>query len=185
MPSGDICYSTGAMDNSSGYKAICFDTDEFSLLRNGTNVISVEIHQNPSDSSDLIFDLKLFNQDPLIDFCSEWFYYDHGQQPIDQTIATEIDHRNAKMPGEFVLFQNYPNPFNSLTAISYQLAGSSQVMVIVYNLVGEQVCKLVDEKQDAGVHQLSFDAGGLASGIYFYQLRVGDFMRTRKMIVLR
>jgi len=185
MPSGDIYYSTWATDNSSGYKAICLDADELCLLKDGTNVIAVEMHQNPSDSSDLIFDLRLINPDPVIDFGSEWFYFDHGDQPKDQTIATEIDHLNSKMPGEFALFQNYPNPFNALTAIRYQLAASSQVKVIVYNLAGEKICNLVDEKQDAGYYQVQFIASDFASGIYFYQVKTGDFFTTKKMLIIK
>ncbi|MBN2009757.1 T9SS type A sorting domain-containing protein [candidate division KSB1 bacterium] len=185
MPSRDIYYSTPASDNSCGYKAVSFDVDDRRFLKTGNNIIAVEMHQNPSDSTDLIFDLRLIDPDPLIDFGGEWYYYDQKQQPEDQTIATEIDRPNTMMPGEFELFQNYPNPFNSLTAISYQLSASSQVKVIVYNLAGEKICELVDERQDVGIHRLLFNADRLASGIYFYQIRVGDFVSTKKMIVLR
>ncbi|MCI0494647.1 T9SS type A sorting domain-containing protein, partial [candidate division KSB1 bacterium] len=185
MPSSDIYYPTWASDNSSGYRAVSFDADDLGFLKAGNNIIAVEMHQNPSDSSDLIFDLRLINPDPVIEFSAEWYYNDSGQQPEDQTIGASIDKPHGKLPHEFKLNQNYPNPFNSLTAISYQLSGSSFVEVAVYNLSGEKVNRLVNEKQDVGYHLIQFDASGLASGIYFYQIKAGDYIQARKMIVLR
>ncbi len=87
---------------------------------------------------------------------------------------------------EFALNQNYPNPFNPSTAISYQLSTVSTVRLVVYNALGQKVRTLVSGKQDAGEHRVTFNADGLASGIYVYKLTTDNgFVQTRKMILVR
>lgn len=89
------------------------------------------------------------------------------------------------VPTDFQLAQNYPNPFNPSTVIEYALPRETAVRLEVFNLIGERVALLVDGKQRAGYHATTFDAGGLASGLYFYRLRAGDFVQTRKLVLLR
>ena len=89
------------------------------------------------------------------------------------------------VPAGFVLEQNYPNPFNPATAITYRLPVASNVTLIVYDLLGRPVATLVNERQNAGSHSVKFDAGGLPSGVYFYRLQTGSFVRTKKMILLQ
>ena len=92
---------------------------------------------------------------------------------------------SREVPAGFVLEQNYPNPFNPTTTISYQLQAVSKVTLIVYDLLGRPVATLVNERQAAGRHSVKFDAGGLPSGVYFYRLQAGSFVRTMKMILLQ
>lgn len=88
-------------------------------------------------------------------------------------------------PELFKLYQNFPNPFNPRTKISWQsLIGSWQTLK-VYDVLGKQVATLVDEYRDAGSFEAEFNAVNLASGIYYYQLKAGDFIETRKMILLK
>jgi len=89
------------------------------------------------------------------------------------------------VPTGFVLEQNYPNPFNPSTIITYQLPRSSEVRLCVLDILGREVSTLVNERKDAGVHAVRFDAQGLASGVYFYQIRVGEFVQTRTLLLLR
>jgi hypothetical protein len=94
------------------------------------------------------------------------------------------------MPEAFRLSQNYPNPFNPQTRIVYQLPRVEQVRLVVYNVRGQAVCRLVDEEQGAGEHEVVWngvDEAGrpVASGIYFYQLVAGPFAETRKMLLLK
>jgi hypothetical protein len=89
------------------------------------------------------------------------------------------------MPKSFSLSQNYPNPFNPSTLIIYQLPKNCFVSLRVYDLLGKEIARLVDETQDAGVHASSFDASHLSTGLYFYTLRAGQFTETKKMMVLR
>lgn len=89
----------------------------------------------------------------------------------------------------FSLQQNYPNPFNPTTVIRYQLGASGnaavQVELNIYNILGQKVAQLVNEKQKAGNYQVNFDAGGLTSGVYFYILKAGNRRLVRKMTLLR
>jgi hypothetical protein len=79
----------------------------------------------------------------------------------------------CELPEYFVLEQNYPNPFNPTTAIRYQLPAAGEVTLAVYDLLGCEVSVLVNERRDAGVHEVNFDASGLASGVYLYRLQAG------------
>jgi len=93
--------------------------------------------------------------------------------------------RVAALPKQFKLSQNYPNPFNPTTTINYELPKSSKVVIRLFNLLGEEVMTLVNEDQPAGYYSLSIDANRLASGIYFYNMQAGDFVKTRKMMLLK
>jgi hypothetical protein len=84
-----------------------------------------------------------------------------------------------------VLYQNYPNPFNPNTVISYQLPVTGNVTLKVYDILGNEVATLVNEEKQPGVYEVEFDSEGLSSGIYFYQLRTGNFTQVKKMILLR
>jgi len=91
----------------------------------------------------------------------------------------------AYAPKIFLLSQNYPNPFNSITNIQYQLSAASEVLLTIYNIRGQEVLRLVESDQPAGYHQITWNAANVASGMYFYRLWAGNFVQTRKMILLR
>jgi len=88
-------------------------------------------------------------------------------------------------PLEFSLFQNYPNPFNPTTTIEYSLKEAGNVKLVVYDLIGRQVKTVVNSRKSAGQHRVSFSAGALSSGIYFYRLEAGNYTETKKMLVLK
>ena len=89
------------------------------------------------------------------------------------------------IPVAFSLEQNYPNPFNPSTVIGYQLPVNSEVSIEVYNLLGRRVATLVNERKPAGHHNVTFDASGLSSGVYVYRIRAGEFVKTRKMMLVK
>jgi hypothetical protein len=89
------------------------------------------------------------------------------------------------LPETFVLHQNYPNPFNPVTTIEYELPCRSDVTLSIHNVLGRKVAVLVCENKAAGVHEIQWDAGGFASGIYFYRLEAGDVVETRKMTLVK
>lgn len=101
--------------------------------------------------------------------------------------GTEIDaiHEPGRIPKEFALYQNYPNPFNPTTVISYSLPQNSFVTISVYDALGREVTTLVNTRQSAGHHSISFDASNLPSGVYFYRLQAGAYMQTEKLVFLK
>ena len=88
---------------------------------------------------------------------------------------------------KFELYQNYPNPFNPSTKISWQSPVSSWQTLKVYDVLGNEVATLVDEYKPAGMYNVQFTMYNeqLSSGLYFYQLRVGNFIESKKMILLK
>ena len=102
---------------------------------------------------------------------------------IREEFVTAIE--SPKNPREFLLKQNYPNPFNPVTKIEYTLSANSKVSLIIYNLLGQEVAQLINGPQSAGTHIVFWDASKVSSGIYFYRLQAGDFVRTKKMVLLK
>lgn len=101
-------------------------------------------------------------------------------------IPSAVFMNGKEMPKNFTLEQNYPNPFNPGTAISYRLSAVSDVQLTVHNALGQKVSTLVNGRQKAGSHSVTFNAAGLASGVYFYRLRLGNGkVLSRKMILLQ
>ena len=101
------------------------------------------------------------------------------------TTPVGVVHEVAGLPTEFTLSQNYPNPFNPETVIDYALPKASDVTLVIYNLRGEEVVLLINGAMPAGNHRVSWDASGFASGIYFYRIQAGDFVQTRKLVLLK
>ena len=105
-------------------------------------------------------------------------------------IITSIEKKEQSIVNEFKLYQNYPNPFNPTTKISYQIPAVgnenvSSVQLTVYDLLGNEVAELVNENKNAGYHEVNFKANNLSSGVYFYQITTGNYIQSRKMILLR
>jgi len=88
-------------------------------------------------------------------------------------------------PEEFSLEQNYPNPFNPSTKISWQSPVGSWQTLKVYDILGNEVVTLVNEEKPAGKYEVEFDASALTSGVYFYQLNAGEFVNTKKMMLVK
>jgi len=100
---------------------------------------------------------------------------------------TDISDNNQLTPDQYSLDQNYPNPFNPETVISYQIPENSFVTLKIFDVLGNEVAILANEFQQAGKHRATFGihSTSFSSGVYFYQLRAGDFIRTMKMVVLK
>jgi len=92
---------------------------------------------------------------------------------------------DVETPANYSLSNNYPNPFNPSTMISYEIPTTEQVRLSVYNVLGQEVMVLVNDVQTAGAHNVQFQAGTLASGIYMYRLEAGSFTSTHKMILMK
>jgi photosystem II stability/assembly factor-like uncharacterized protein len=90
-----------------------------------------------------------------------------------------------EMPSEFLLSNNYPNPFNPSTKIQYSVPQSSNVVIKVFDIGGNEIETLINEEKPAGTYELTWNAALLPSGVYFYQLKAGEFVSTKKMILLK
>jgi CubicO group peptidase (beta-lactamase class C family) len=109
-----------------------------------------------------------------------WTYWKDSLQ-----IIVGVEEELSEIPTNFSFSQNYPNPFNPNTTISWQLPEGSNVTLKIFNTLGEEVAILVDEYKIAGRYEVEFNAAGLPSGIYFYQLRVGQYVETKKMVLIK
>ncbi len=100
-------------------------------------------------------------------------------------IAVGVKQAGNDLPKTFALSQNYPNPFNPTTVISYQLPANSYVTLKVYDVLGRVVATLVNERENAGSHSVTFDASRLPSGVYFYRITAGSYTNVKKMLLLK
>jgi len=102
-------------------------------------------------------------------------------------VITDVDEArpNLNDVAEFSLSQNYPNPFNPSTTIEYNVAKAADVQLAVYNVIGQKVAVLVDEKVSPGAHKVEFDASRFSSGLYFYRLEVDSKVETKKMVLMK
>ena len=104
-----------------------------------------------------------------------------GTVNYSKEVMVEVDY----LPQNFDLSQNYPNPFNPVTTISYQIPENNHVTLRVFDMIGNEVQTLVNEEKPAGYHTITFDAENISTGVYFYQLKVGNFVSTKKLILMK
>jgi len=102
---------------------------------------------------------------------------------IDGNIASTV--KTEVIPTAWTLLQNYPNPFNPKTTIHYALSSQINVRLVIYNILGQVVSVLVNEEQPAGIYRATWDAAKMPSGVYFYRLTAGEFVETKKMLLVR
>ena len=100
-------------------------------------------------------------------------------------IPDKVEINNLSNVNKFILLQNYPNPFNPTTKIRYQIPEESFVTIKVYDVLGNEITSLVNEQKPAGSYEVDFNGTGLPSGVYFYQLRAGNYVDTKKMILMK
>jgi len=100
-------------------------------------------------------------------------------------IVTDVEPVSSLVPDDYELQQNHPNPFNPSTSIEYSIPEESFVELKVYDVLGNEVASLVNEQQQAGVYRADFTANNLSSGIYFYKLQAGNFIETKKMVLMK
>ncbi len=101
------------------------------------------------------------------------------------TSGTSVNQNQNSSPGDYVLSQNYPNPFNPVTSIEFRVPSASQVRLTIFDLLGRESATLMNDRKEAGIYSLQWDASGYPSGMYFYQLTTGDFSTVGKMVLLK
>jgi len=104
---------------------------------------------------------------------------------IDTTPSVSVDEESNVLPSDYSLSNAYPNPFNPETIIEYSLSKSTFINLIVYDLSGKEVAHLVNAQQSAGSYHVTWDASDKSSGVYLYRLEAGDFVETKKMVLLK
>ena len=107
---------------------------------------------------------------------------DIGADEFDGIVGVEVE---TILPTEFPLRQNFPNPFNPITTIQYSIPNRSNVVLKIYDILGNEVRTLVNEEKEQGVYTINFDANNLASGLYLYRIQAGSFIETIKMILMK
>jgi hypothetical protein len=108
----------------------------------------------------------------------------NGSPGMDDVLS-DVTENNPNIPAKFELYQNYPNPFNPTTTISYSIPKRSNVKLIIYDVLGREVATLVNEYKPVGKYKNEFNASSLTSGVYFYHLMVGDYISTKKMVLMK
>jgi parallel beta-helix repeat protein len=110
---------------------------------------------------------------------------DMGAYGGGDSVDVGIEEQLSPIPRSFALFQNYPNPFNPATTIKYDLPIASDVTIEIYDILGRKAKTLIQEKQQAGYHSIVWNAYGFSSGMYFYRIQAGDYIETKKMLLLK
>jgi hypothetical protein len=110
--------------------------------------------------------------------------YNYGVYRTSQRTTAVPDHIAERIP-DFKLDQNYPNPFNPQTTIEYSIPANTLVHLAVYDILGREVLRLVDEYKQAGRYDFRFNASGLSSGVYFYRLQTGKFVESKKLLLMK
>ena len=184
---GDLDYGTWAGENLSATQQIILDEQDVSYLRNGRNVLAVEVHQAVNDSSDLKFDLKLITAtyQTLIDHQQEWYYFSEQRAPEVQILGALAIGRTGPLPSLFHLFQNYPNPFNGQTTITFTIPAAGPVYLTLYNVLGQKVKSLLKQNLPGGRQQITIDLHELPSGLYLYRLQWKTRVKTKKLLLLK
>jgi hypothetical protein len=208
-------FPTGSQIQGNGYAVVCNDTLKFNFLHLGIENVYGNFDFGLSSNGDMIllFDSENNLIDSLsYESSGEWTSVPNGNGPtlslinpqFDNTLAinwdasdffgtpgrlndvyTKVGDEDFETVEDFYLYNNYPNPFNPNTTISWQSPVSSHQTLKVYDLLGREVATLVDEFKPAGRYEVEFDASALSSGTYFYRLQAGEYIETKKMILLR
>ena len=159
--------------------AITITPEKFLLPESDSANIAVNINTSQLDTGDKQFFIRITKYNGI------------ERQPITIPKAVSFTYSGATSIFDtgnkynFNLYQNYPNPFNPETKISYQLKSRSNVQLNIYDITGREVAKLLNQTQNAGEHEITFNAGKLSSGIYIYQIKADNYIQSRKMVILQ
>jgi plastocyanin len=108
-----------------------------------------------------------------------------GMRDTIRVASTGVNDPLSSMPKDYGLAQNYPNPFNAQTTIQYDLPSGAEVSISVFDILGRKIETLVNEHQDAGNHQVVWNAADSPSGFYFYRIQAGEFIQTKRATLLK
>lgn len=208
-------FPAGTILGGRGYRVLCRDTAKFRVLRPEVKNIIGNIGFGLSSSGDHLFlwnaagaaadevsyaplapwvtspngnGPTLSLADPQLDNAlpASWKASKlYGTPGMLNDVYTSVEQTGGKAPASFALFNNFPNPFNPVTTISYRIPHDATVTLTVHSVLGTEVARLVNERQEAGEYAVQWNAASVSSGIYFYTLRAGAQSVTRRMLLLK
>jgi len=123
-----------------------------------------------------------------LEFDSRGFIYSgttHNSVFSSLSTTLDVNEGSSDQPTDYSLYQNYPNPFNPITTIRYELPQDGQVTIDIFDILGQKVKTVLNEFKNAGRYETVFSSTGLASGVYIYQLRVNEFITSKKMLLVK
>jgi|GEM_PF-1257941 len=158
---------------------------KYSVIGNGyTDAVSVP-NEDLSSRVDTTYLSGTVGQTIISKSSDNSFALSHGfWYQLSKDIVTGIE-EGELVPEIFELKQNYPNPFNPGTKIVFNLPKAVDVQLTIYNILGQEVGTLVDERLAAGEYDITFEARDLAAGLYFYRIQAGSFIETKKMLLVK
>jgi len=185
----------------SNFTAVLINVDSVKLswIDNSTNEKYFKLLRGKDSLSIHYIGEVLFNSNTYLDTIpilsgsdAELWYGIRAENPHSQSdlslfylsITNIYDNQN-QLPTEFNLSQNYPNPFNPITVIKYDLPTNTHVQIKIYDVLGREVIKLVDEEKQAGNYNVIFNSSRFSSGIYYYQMKAGKYRETKKMVLVK
>jgi len=158
-------------------KNLTFNQTE-KLIKNITQGTETEATFN----FDVTYNIGNVEADTIEFLITDLAYRQAGNKSVNQTKQFILQYT---LPTEYKLEQNYPNPFNPSTKIRYQVSSITAVSLKVYDILGNEIATLVNEKKEPGYYEVEFNASQFASGVYIYRLQTGNFVSTKKMMVLK
>jgi hypothetical protein len=173
---------------------VTFETENFVIARSGGDgVLDVRVNGTHVEWHDSVGAIRLASlQNGLNSVVLELVTYAH--QSLDPAVIDSVRIRytpndagnlNPDLPTVFSLLPAYPNPFNPSTVLTYTLPQAAVVRLSIFNVLGQEVAKLVNGMENAGVHQISFDGASLSGGIYFCRIEAGSLTRMQKLVLLK
>lgn len=156
----------------------------------GTLIARVRLETSAKIFSDASLDLKLrvgpdnpytkvmaYINNQIIDITNE--------EGVSSDNLSEVNSVNTEIPQEFALRQNYPNPFNPSTSIKFDVPVLSNAKLSIYDVTGKELAVLVNQELQAGSYEYNWNASQFASGIYFYRIKAGSFVQTKRMVLIK
>ncbi len=171
----------------------------------GADKFKLEVNTNPDFSDSVVFNKIVLSDTVQINLNENTRYYwrvtalntlgNSSEKSVTFTFKTlkltGTNNAGNIIPDNYIVYQNYPNPFNPLTVIRYALPSESKISIIVYNILGQEIKTLLNTTESAGYHEVNFNAGNLASGIYFYRITAvstdgkKEFVDVKKLVLMK
>lgn len=129
--------------------------------------------------------INYFYEDDILEINANKLYYRLKQIDFNGTYSFSDEVEVMTQPFDFTLYQNYPNPFNPSTNIKYEVPSITNVKLEIFDVLGKSIRTLVNQEKPAGRYELLFDGSSLSSGLYYYRIIAGDFVQTKKMMLIK